>query len=374
MIREAAEFQRHLDAVKTKLKAPFDWYPYDSFGNVPALNKLLGPKLAIRDIALNSGDDVLDIGCADGAMAFFLESQGCHVDAVDLPSTNYNQMQGIRALKPALQSKVDIREMDLDSQFQLEKTYGLALFLGLLYHLKNPFYALETLARHARFCLLSTRVAAVTSSGQPIREEPVAYLLDGDEANNDCTNFWIFSEAGLRRIATRAGWEVRGFLTSGCPEGSNPKDSDRDERAFCFLESRWAPPAIPVQLHKGWNQVEDNWRWTERIFSVTTAAPLSNQINTLNFTFHHMHGFPITLHATVEGVPLASARFTAPGEHVYRAKVPAAVLSKRSLEIEFTLDRAEPPNHLDLRERGVIVSFFRNRYPDSDQNLPLTFT
>ena len=373
MTSEAAEFQKQLSAVQCKLNAAFDWYPYDSFGNVPAVTRLLGPKLSLRDIARHPGG-VLDIGCADGAMAFFLESQGCQVTAVDLPSTNFNQMQGIRALKQALNSTVEIQEADLDQQFKLDKTYGLVLFLGLLYHLKNPFYVLETLSRHARYCLLSTRVAAVTSSGQPMRNEPVAYLLDDDEANHDCTNFWIFSEAGLRRIASRAGWEVRAFQTSGCLENSNPKDGNRDERAFCFLESRWATPAVPVELRAGWHLVEDNWRWTAREFSVTTAPPLSPQLNTLNFHFHHMHEFPVTLQATVAGHALTSATFNEKGEHVYTAQVPAAALTQRELPINFTLDRAVPANDIDLRECGVIVSFFRNRYPDSDQNLPLTFT
>ena len=372
MTEEAAEFQKKLALVKQSLPPQFDWYPYDSFGNVPAVTKLLGPKLTLRDVALYG--EVLDIGCADGAMAFFLESFGASVEAVDLPSTNYNQMQGIRSLKQALHSKIEIHEMDLDQQFRLEKTYGLVLFLGLLYHLKNPFYVLETLSRHARFCLLSTRVAAVTSSGQPIRNEPVAYLLDDDEANHDCTNFWIFSEAGLRRIASRAGWEVRYFQTSGCLEGSNPKDGDRDERAFCFLESRWATPAVPVQLLKGWHNVEDNWRWTERLFSAVVAAPLSPRQNMLEFTFHHIHNFPITIHASLDGHRLQPATFTTKGEHVYRAEAPQSALSNKSVQVDFTLDRALSPTPADPREMGVIVSFFRDRFPDGDQNLPLTFT
>ena len=369
MKREEAEFEARLTRVKRELNATFDWYPYDSLGNVKQWEELLGERKSVLDLA--RGGQVLDIGCADGAVAFFLESQGCRVEVVDLPSTNYNQMQGVRALKTALRSDVEIREMDLDRQFSLEKTYGLVLFLGLLYHLKNPFYALEMLARHARFCLLSTRVAALTTSGQPIKNEPVAYLLDHDEANQDCTNFWIFSEAGLKRIANRAGWEVRSFHTRGCLKNSNPKDSDRDERAYCFLESRWVQP--DVTLLQGWHQPEASWRWTERRFSAVVAQPVSSRENLLNFEFHHIHDFPVTLRASVEGNALVPATFRTKGEHVYQAEVSSRLLLKKEIRVDFELDRAYTAPQGDVREMGVIVNFYKPGYPDGDRNVPLTF-
>lgn len=372
MRRAEAEFQKKLTRMQKSLQPAFPWYPYDSLGNVEQWEELIGPKRTVLDLA--RGGEVLDIGCADGATAFFLESEGAQVEAVDLPETNYNQMQGIRLLKEAFRSNITIREMNLDRQFTLDKTYGLVLFLGILYHLKNPFYALETLARHARFCLLSTRIAAVTSSGQPIKNEPVAYLLAQDEANNDCTNFWIFSEAGLRRIADRAGWDVKGFHTRGYLKGSNPKDGDRDERAYCFLESRLAPPRMPVELLQGWHEVEDNWRWTERKFSVRVAAPVSPLENRLEFRFHHVHDFPVTLQAKVEGHQTKPRKFASKGEHVYTADVPSSALAKQALTVEFELSEAFTNSAGDVREMGVIVSFFRPGFPVTDQTLPLTFT
>jgi tRNA (mo5U34)-methyltransferase len=371
MRRAAALFQKKLIRTQQQLQAPFDWYPYDSLGNVEQWEQLLGSKRTVLDLA--HGGEVLDIGCADGAVSFFLEQQGCRVEAVDLPSTNYNRMQGIRLLKEAFRSNVEIREINLDRQFTLEKTYGLVLFLGILYHLKNPFYALETLARHSRFCLLSTRIAAVTPLGTPIQNESLAYLLEQDEANRDCTNFWIFSEVGLRRLAERTGWEVKGFHTRGCLQGSNPRDGDRDERAYCLLESRVAPPRVPVALLSGWHELEDNWRWTERTFSAAVAAPVSVQENQLEFRFHHVHDFPVTLTASVEEQKLKPQTFVTKGEHVYRAEVPARVFAKPGVTVTFELDRAFTTTDGDVRQMGVVVSFFRSGSVTSDQNLPLTF-
>jgi hypothetical protein len=47
---------------------------------------------------LARGGPVLDLGCADGALAFFLESMSLRVHALDHPTSNYNRMQGVRAL------------------------------------------------------------------------------------------------------------------------------------------------------------------------------------------------------------------------------------------------------------------------------------
>jgi hypothetical protein len=117
----------------------------------------------------------------------------------------------------------------------------------VLYHLRNPYFALETLARNARYCFLSSRIARWLDSGfwpwqrrTYIRNAPLAYLLSLDECNNDSTNYWIFSETGLRRIVERAGWEVRDYISYGNRANSNPRDAQNDERAFMLLKSRHA--------------------------------------------------------------------------------------------------------------------------------------
>jgi hypothetical protein len=89
---------------------------------------LLGPRY---DFLLHGAqaNGVLDVGCADGELAFLFESLGCKVSAVDHPLTNHNHMRGIRALQPLLDSAIDIQEVDLDSQFSLPGAcHGLTLF------------------------------------------------------------------------------------------------------------------------------------------------------------------------------------------------------------------------------------------------------
>lgn len=229
----------------------FDWYPYGTLSNFHILCQLLSD--GNRNFLDRVGKGLIaDIGAADGDAAFFLESLGCRVHVVDFPPTNFNSCRGVRLLKQVLQSNVDILETDLDSQFKLPaERYELAFFLGILYHLKNPYLALESLAKSARYAFISTRVVrfnvskgAEGNTGEvnetriALQKAPVAYLVAPDETNNDATNFWMFSEAGLKRILDRCGWDIVDFMTLGNTVDSDPATAKGDERAFCYVRSR----------------------------------------------------------------------------------------------------------------------------------------
>jgi len=231
----ADEFRLRLKAQKAEIDPAFPWYPYDTLANFTHL----APFLATHTLASLAGDGgILDIGAADGDTAFFLESLGYKVGIVDHGPTNFNGLRGANKVRDKLQSRVAIDDIDLDSYFVLpEARYNLVFFLGILYHLKNPFYVLEHLARVAKHVLVSTRIARFTPTGQAIASIPAAYLLQPDEANNDATNFWIFTEAGLRRIFERCGWEILEYRSVGDTLRSEPGRSDRDERAFALLRS-----------------------------------------------------------------------------------------------------------------------------------------
>jgi hypothetical protein len=66
---------------------------------------------------------------------------------------------------------------------------------------------LAELSRRARYCVVSTRVAQFAGPERaPIAHLPVAYLVGPEETNNDASNYWMFTPAGLDRITERAGW------------------------------------------------------------------------------------------------------------------------------------------------------------------------
>lgn len=240
LLERSLEFQKKLEAIKgTVASKDFPWYPYGTLRNIVHLENLLtGEHRNLPELA-GSGP-VADVGAADGELAFFLESMGMEVDVVDYGPTNYNGLRGLALLKESMGSKVAIHEKNLDSYFEWpRRNYGLVFFLGILYHLKNPYYVLESLAKATRFALVSTRIAQYTPDMKTrIAEAPVGYLLHSTESNNDATNFWIFSDAGLKRILDRTGWDILDYVRIGNLTKSDPASLNGDERAFVLVKSR----------------------------------------------------------------------------------------------------------------------------------------
>jgi hypothetical protein len=239
LLKPARKFRLKLDAIKADCEpAPgLGWYPYDSLTNLNNLNRLLTGDN--RRLLEKIEGPIADIGGADGDMAFFLESLGLESHIVDYAWTNYNHLKGAYKLKECLSSTVEVFETNLDEQFDLpEQSYGLVIFLGILYHLQNPFYALDKLAQSSKLCLLSTRVARFSPDGKThFGDLPVAYLVSPTECNNDATNHWIFSPAGLRRLISRTGWRVLDWKSFGNRKRSDPANNEHDERVYALLES-----------------------------------------------------------------------------------------------------------------------------------------
>jgi 2-polyprenyl-3-methyl-5-hydroxy-6-metoxy-1,4-benzoquinol methylase len=242
LCQAALATERALWTVKLAQRPESFWYPYPTIRNLTQIDKLLTASgFTLPELCRGAHGKLADIGAADGDLAFFLEQNGFSVDAIDFEPTNFNRMQGIRIMKEALKSSVTIQSIDLDSQFSLpSEKYDTIFLLGILYHLKNPFFVLEKLARSARRCFLGTRVARKTPDGHSLAKYPVAYLLGQEECNRDPTNFWIFSGEGLKRVIDRSGWNILSYTTVGDTINSTPTDPAHDERAFCVLESREA--------------------------------------------------------------------------------------------------------------------------------------
>ncbi len=241
ILDQRSAFIERLSSIKANnLPEDFTWYGYDILANFDHLNRIIDESNeTIFEKTANL--PMADIGAADGDLSFFLESLGYQLDIIDWPRTNWNGLRGAKKLKGLMGSSIGIHEIDLDSQFNLPQAeYGLTFFLGILYHLKNPYFALEKLAKHSHYCFLSTRIAQVTADHQHrLKDIPVAYLLAPEECGNDATNFWIFSITGLKRILDRCGWDIVRLDTVGCTVNSDPSHPDADERAFALLKSRY---------------------------------------------------------------------------------------------------------------------------------------
>jgi hypothetical protein len=229
-----------LQAARASVREPVKWYPYDTLGNLPLIDRLLTDEFRELD-SLSLGRPVADIGAADGDLAFVLEAAaGWEMDIIDTAASNHNGLRGAHLLKDALGSSVSIHDIDLDQQFRLPRDdYGLVMLLGILYHLQNPFYVMRELSKRTRYCLLNTRVARLAGPERTsIAQLPVAYLVGPAELNDDATNYWVFTPAGLVRLVVRTGWDVISQLNLGDTEGSVPDSMEHDERMLMLLRCR----------------------------------------------------------------------------------------------------------------------------------------
>jgi hypothetical protein len=352
--REAMRFAERLRQVKRDAApAGFPWYPYDSLANFQHLDKLLtGERRALLRLAGN--EPVLDAGCADGDLAFFLETLGCRVHALDHEVTHHNGMRGVRLLREALRSGVEVYDVDFDRDFRLPRPhYGLTFLLGVAYHLKNPYRVLEELARRTEYCVLSTRIARRAPDGTAMEHLPVAYLADAREVNQDDSNFWIFSDAGFRRLLKRTRWQPLDYFRIGDTVASDPVHPEHDERVFCLARSTYG--FQDLQLLEGWHSPEeDGWRWTERRFRLS-AMPAGGRIGlTLEFFVPPLlieRFGSVTLSCTAGGQTLSSQTYSEAG--IYRFVCGAQQAD--TVVFEFSLDRALAPSAADERELGIIV-------------------
>jgi len=225
-------FEQRLASLR-KPCTDIDWYPYNSFGNVANLASFLPEKTAL----VEARGSVLDVGCGDGDMGFLFHSLGCDVDFLDNAATNFNDCRGVKRTQQLVQHTGRVIERDMDFGFELDCDYDLVLFLGTLYHLRNPALALIRLAQRCRTMLLSTRIMRelpASYSSTAVGDVPVGYLLDTLELNRDSTNWWIFSPAGLTRILKRCGWTA--IASTIAEDPSRRIDGLRDERMFVHCE------------------------------------------------------------------------------------------------------------------------------------------
>jgi hypothetical protein len=193
-----------------------------------------------------------------------------------------------------------------------------------------------------------------------MRDEPLAYLLDNREANDDPTNYWIFSPQGLIRLAKRTGWRVMGSCTVG-PKNSTPAAPDGDERMFVLLRSQLCSAPAQVTLLDGWTEpLPQKWAWTEKRFSFDVSLEESRRPESFLLGFivpdTIAAASPVTLRCTVNGHPAGSEVFRGHGDKLFEKPLPEAVDHTQPMRFEFTVEHSFSALP-DPRDLGVIMPF-----------------
>ena len=148
---------------------------------------------------------VLDIGAWDGFYSFEAERRGAsRVLAIDMPSWGHGgwgTKAGFDLAHRVLQSKVESRVMDA-LQLSPEEigTFDLVLYLGMLYHMKNPVLALEKVFG-------VTRGMAIVETHAFFRfRRPMLEFYPGRELLGDETNWFSPNPAALEGMLRSVGF------------------------------------------------------------------------------------------------------------------------------------------------------------------------
>ncbi len=165
------------------------------------------------------GKSVLDIGCSDGFFSFECEKRGAaRVVAIDDFSSVYiDSPSGFQVAHELLKSKVEFVPGDfLDMDLASLGPFDLVLFLGVMYHLRHPLYALDKLAEVCNDQIIVETEVVPERSGwkwqllDPLLSEaiPEAYMvfIEGSEINRDPTNWWVQSRSCVEGMLRSCGF------------------------------------------------------------------------------------------------------------------------------------------------------------------------
>jgi tRNA (mo5U34)-methyltransferase len=147
-----------------------------------------------------TGKTVLDIGCNDGGYSLAALERGANrvvaIDAFMTPG-----LQFVRQHLP-LGRRIEYVSLDIFSEIFLElPPFDVTLFMGVLYHLKNPLAGLVRLRRVTRqLALIETFV------DERVENLPAMVFFEGDELDGNKTNWWGPNLACFQAMVRAAGF------------------------------------------------------------------------------------------------------------------------------------------------------------------------
>lgn len=152
--------------------------------NTPARLKRIGMPERL------DGLTVLDVGAWDGFFSFEAERRGAaRVLATDYfawKGPAWASREGFDFARATLGSKVEDLEIDVPAISPATTgRFDLVLFLGVLYHLKDPFSALERMAAVTKQLLIVETVVDLLNL-----RRPAMAFYPTTELNGDPTNWW----------------------------------------------------------------------------------------------------------------------------------------------------------------------------------------
>jgi tRNA (mo5U34)-methyltransferase len=208
----------------------------------------------------------LDIGCSDGYFSFEMERRGAQVVAIDFVPETYT---GFATVRQILASNVEYR---MDNVYNLTPeaygTFDVVLFMGVLYHLRKPLAALDSIRSVMKpggqlfvgtmmideyFLLPDGSVTSLEAVNPILKDVPLWQAYPRDTLNGDYTNCFAPNRRGLEAALQEAQFlvdETRTVSMGGyvrataVSDGMAAKYQHLDGR----LETTPFDPAVPYCL------------------------------------------------------------------------------------------------------------------------------
>lgn len=153
-----------------------------------------------------AGKSVLDIGAWDGFFSFEAERRGAaRVLATDhfcWSGPGWGTRDGFDFIHRTLDSRVESLDIDVPSLNPAALgQFDVVLFLGVLYHVKDPYSSLEAAAR-----MCSDQLIIETVTALHFETLPAMRLYKPGELSGDPTNFWAPNVPALELMLDTFGF------------------------------------------------------------------------------------------------------------------------------------------------------------------------
>lgn len=154
-----------------------------------------------------AGKSVLDIGAWDGYFSFEAERRGAaRVLATDhfcWSGAGWGTKAGFDYVHAKTGSKVETLDIDVPQIARASVgTFDVVLFLGVLYHVKDPFRCLEQVAS-----VTGELLVIETETAFDILPWPLMRFYEGKSLNDDPTNFWAPNRRCLEAMCRELGFK-----------------------------------------------------------------------------------------------------------------------------------------------------------------------
>lgn len=138
-----------------------------------------------------SGMSVLDIGCWDGFFSFEARRRGARrvlaTDRYVWDGPGWGDKQAFELARECIAPDVEVRVIDFDDMSPgTVGSFDTVLFLGVLYHLKHPYAAIQRAASMADKVLVVETHVDVRLPDEP----PAMVFYPFNELNKDPSNWW----------------------------------------------------------------------------------------------------------------------------------------------------------------------------------------